>query len=96
MKALSLYPQDNRDVQSILKTYEQAALPPPPAPAAAAKPAIPAVPAKAAAPTATASPPVAQSSNIGQERAIALEAIKKGAPEAAVRKRFKDTTGQEL
>jgi hypothetical protein len=54
------------------------------------------VPAKAAAPTATASPPVAQSSNIGQERAIALEAIKKGAPEAAVRKRFKDTTGQEL
>jgi hypothetical protein len=41
-----LYPQDNRDVQSILKTYEQAALPPPPAPAAAAKPAIPAVPAK--------------------------------------------------
>jgi hypothetical protein len=96
LKALSLYPQDNRDVQSILKTYEQAALPPPPAPAAAAKPAIPAVPAKAAAPTATASPPVAQSSNIGQERAIALEAIKKGAPEAAVRKRFKDTTGQEL
>ncbi|CAB4156200.1 hypothetical protein UFOVP662_46 [uncultured Caudovirales phage] len=96
MKALSLYPQDNRDVQAILKTYEQVAAAPVASPAPAAKPAIPAVPAKAAAPTATASPPASQSSNIGQERAIALEAIKKGAPEAAVRKRFKDTTGQEL
>jgi len=114
MKALSLYPQDNRDVQSILKTYEQAALPPASNPAAVAKPILPPVPVKTAAPANVAAPapaPVVSNNvpafkpsaplppppaSIGRERAAALEAIKKGAPEAAVRKRFKETTGQEL
>jgi hypothetical protein len=86
LKALSLYPAANRDVQSILKTYETAtpAAVTPPAPAPA-KPTLPAVPAK---PT--------SALNIGQERAVALDAIRQGANEAAVKKRFKDTTGQDL
>ena len=86
LKALSLYPADNRDVQSILKTYEPVSVAPAaPAPAAPAKPALPVI-----------TPAAAAKPSIGQERATALDAIRQGANEAAVKKRFKETTGQDL
>lgn len=92
LKALSLYPSSNRDVQSILKTYDTVApvTTPPPSPVPT-KPSLPAIPAKVA-PT----PPAGAKLNIGQERAVALDAIRQGANEAAVKKRFKDSTGQDL
>jgi len=91
MKALSLYPADSRDVQAVLKTYEPVSAAPAIAePAVPAKPALPVIAPKNA--PATAAPKL----SIGQERATALDAIRQGANEAAVKKRFKETTGQDL
>jgi hypothetical protein len=89
LKALSLYPANNRDVQSILATYEPVAAAPTPAPAAPAKPALPVIAPKNA-------PAAAPKPTIGQERATALDAIRQGANEKAVKERFKATTGQDL
>lgn len=93
LKALSLYPADNRDVQAILRTYEPVAAPKEtPVPTAVAKPTLPVLQPKNA-PTASAA---TAKPSIGQERATALDAIRQGANEAAVKKRFKETTGQDL
>ena len=94
LKALSLYPANNRDVQSILATYDSVAPAVVPEVAPPAKPTLPVIAPKnapAAAP-ATAGP----KPSIGQERATALDAIRQGANEKAVKERFKATTGQDL
>jgi len=81
--ALSLFP-DNRDVQAIKKSYVMPNMPAEDTPAAPAKPTLPA---PAAAPAKL---------NIGQERAIANDAIRQGANAVEVKKRFKEATGQDL
>jgi hypothetical protein len=81
--ALSLFP-DNRDVQAIKKSYVMPNMPADPTPAAPAKPTLPA---PAAAPAKL---------NVGQERAIANDAIRQGANADQVKKRFKEATGQDL
>ena len=91
LKALSLYPADNRDVQSILKTYESVAPAAVPEPFVPPRRTLPVIPPKTAA-----SPIAAPSPSIGQERAAALDAIRQGANEAKVKERFKATTGQDL
>ena len=93
LKALSLYPANNRDVQSILATYDSVAPAVVPEVAPPAKPTLPVIAPKnaPAAPTTAGPKPT-----IGQERATALDAIRQGANEKAVKERFKATTGQDL
>ena len=96
LRALSRYPANNRNVQSVLSVYEPvAAAKETPAPPPPTKPTLPVIAPKNA-PAAPASPTAGPKPSIGQERAAALDAIRQGANEAKVKERFKATTGQDL
>lgn len=95
LKALSLYPSDNRDVQSILKTYESVAPAAVPEPVVPPRRTLPVLPPKTAA-SPTAAPASAPKLTLAQERAKALDFIRQGANEAVVKQRFKEALGQDL
>ena len=101
--ALSLYTDRNgnpinRDVASVLNSFSIAAPPPEVAlPAASTAPALPNARGLGSAPSGrNAAPAAAPVVDIQAERRVANAAIARGADAAAVGKRFKETTGQDL
>ena len=101
--ALSLYTDSagrpaNRDVASVLNSFNIST--PSEAPAPAVAPAVPALPRATNLSSAPAgrnpAPATAPVIDVATERRVANAAIAKGADEAAVKARFKQTTGQDL